>query len=71
MCFADSPDPPPPPALPPPPPPILDQAAPDTAKRQGSEIVAEAKGVKKYRTSGLGIDKAAAPGTSTGLGIAV
>ena len=72
MCFGDSPDPPPPPAAPPPPPPTLDQAAPDTsAGKNTDQIIGNAEGVKKYRTTGLGIDKGGSPAaTPTGLGIA-
>jgi len=71
MCFSDSPSPPPPPAVPPPPPPTLDQAAPDKSTKQSDGVIGNAEGVKKYRTSGLGIEKstAASSGTSTGLGI--
>jgi hypothetical protein len=70
MCFSDSPDPPPPPAAPPPPPPTLDQAAPDTNKKDSSEVIGNAEGVKKYRTTGLGISSgSSSTGTTTGLGI--
>lgn len=75
MCFGGN-DPPPPvtPAAPPPPPPVLEQVAPDTAAPTDSESqTAAAQGVKKYRSSALGIDTAiptaASTGTGSGLGI--
>lgn len=48
---------PPAPATPPPPPPVLEQAAPESAAPTTSESLGNtAKGTKKYRTSGLGIN---------------
>lgn len=77
MCFGSN-DPPPPatPATPPPPPPVLEQAAPETQAPSASDSEnAGAAGVKKYRSSALGIggatNSAASPGTSSGLGISM
>lgn len=74
MCFSnDPPPPPPPPAAPPPPPPVLEQAAPETGSpTAGEDAQNQAQGVKKYRTTSLGIPSTGSTGsTNSGLGISM